>query len=91
MSNIDAALARLACEPGPPELAGIESRVLARVAARPASRSGFGAETIAIGMALAMGMVAAGVPAEPATAESVLSPLGDHSPLAPSTLLASQP
>lgn len=86
MDDLDAVLMRLAHAPVPASLDGIEARVLARIAARPAVRVGMGVGAMTIAAALVMGMVGAGVPAKQASAAS-LSPLGPVSPLAPSTLL----
>ena len=90
MDNLDAVLMRLAQSPVPASLDGIEARVLARIAARPAVRVGMGVGTMTIAVALIMGMVGAGVPANQASATS-LSPFGPVSPLAPSTLLLGAP
>ena len=90
MDNLDAVLMRLAQAPVPASLDGIEARVLARIAARPAVRVGMGVGTVTIAVALIMGMVGAGVPANQASATS-LSPLGPVYPLAPSTLLLGTP
>lgn len=89
MDDIDEALTRLARAPVPAALDGLEARVLARIATPPASRAGLGVGAVAIA-ALAIGMIGAGIPASAGTAAS-LSPLGAHSPLAPSTLLAGTP
>lgn len=91
MDDLDAVLIRLAQAPVPASLAGIEGRVLARIAAPPAVRVGMGVGAMAIGAALVMGIVGAGVPAKGASAASFLSPLGPASPLAPSTLLVGAP
>ena len=61
-------------------LDGIEDRVLARIAVRPAARAGMGIGAMAITAALVMGIFGAGVPAKEASAAS-LSPLGPVSPL----------
>lgn len=90
MDDLDAMLTRLANAPVPPALDAIEGRVLARIASRPAARTGLGVGVLGVAMALAMGVVAGGAPA-PAYAVSSLSPLGPDSPLAPSTLLAGEP
>jgi len=88
MENIDEALRRLALAP---VLAGLEDRVLARIAAQPAARTGLGLGALTITGALVMGMIGAGVPGRPAAAMSPLAPLGLQSPFAPSTLLAGVP
>jgi hypothetical protein len=90
MDDLDAVLMRLAQAPVPASLDGIEARVLARIAARPAVRVGMGIGAMTIAAALVMGMVGAGVPAKQASAAS-LSPLRPVSPLAPSTLLLGAP
>ena len=90
MNDLDAVLKKLARAPAPASLDGIEDRVLARIAARPAVRVGMGVGAMTIAVALVMGMVGAGVPAKEADATS-LSPLGPGSPLAPSTLLVGAP
>ena len=84
--DLDAVLMRLAQAPVPASLDGMEDRVLARVAARPAARAGLGVGAMTIAAALVMGIFGAGVPAKEASAAS-LSPLGPVSPLAPPTLL----
>lgn len=91
MDDLDAVLMRLAQAPVPASLDGIEARVLARIAARPAVRVGMGVGAMTIAAALVMGMVGAGVPVKEASAASSLSPLGSVSPLAPSTLLVGAP
>lgn len=91
MNDIDEALKRLARAPAPPGLEGLEDRVLARIAAQPAARTGMGWGALTIAAALVMGMAGAGVPRQPAAAMSSLAPLGPSSPLAPSTLLAGVP
>ena len=88
--DLDAVLMRLAQAPTPASLDGIEDRVLARIAVRPAARAGMGIGAMAITAALVMGICGAGVPAKEASAAS-LSPLGPVSPLAPSTLLVGEP
>lgn len=89
MDDLDRALARLAGAPVPAALDGIETRVLARIGARPTARgAGIGIGVVMIA-ALAMGMAGAG---EPASARGPsLAPLGGASPLAPSTLLIGNP
>ncbi|MBI0476949.1 hypothetical protein D9601_16470 [Sphingomonas sp. MA1305] len=91
MDDLDAVLTRLARAPVPASLDGIEARVLARIAARPAARAGMGLGAMTIAVALGMGILGAGVPAKEASAASTLSPLGPVSPLAPSTLLVGAP
>ena len=90
MDDLDAVLTRLAHAPVPASLDGIEARVLARIAVRPAVLVGMGVGAMTIAVALVMGVVGAGVPAKEASAAS-LSPLGPVSPLAPSTLLLGAP
>lgn len=91
MDDLDKALARLAGEPVPAELDGIEAGVLARISARPAAqRAGIGIGIMTTIAALLIGMAGAGVPAT-ATSAASLSPLGGSSPLAPSTLLIGEP
>ncbi|MEG3126050.1 hypothetical protein [Sphingomonas sp. GB1N7] len=91
MDDLDTALARLAHAPVPASLDGIEARVMARIAARPAAHAGLGIGAVTIAAALVMGIVGAGFPAQPARAISSFSPLGPGSPLAPSTLLGGAP
>lgn len=90
MDDLDELLGRLARAPVPPALASLEDRVLARIAAKPAAQVGIGLSVATVVAALIMG-VAAGGAAAPASAVSTLAPLGSHSPLAPSTLLAGTP
>ncbi len=85
MNDLDDMLARLARAPIPQALDGLEERVLAQIAIPRASRAGLGVSAITI-VALAIGVIGAGLPASPSTA-SPLSPFGANSPLAPSTLL----
>ena len=91
MDDLDALLARLAHAPLPPALDYLEVRVLARIAAQPSARSGFGFGAIAIGAAMILGVAGAGVPVTPVFAVASLAPLGLSSPLAPSTLLMGAP
>ncbi len=91
MDDLDAMLMRLAHEPMPACLDTVETRVFARIAAQPAARMGMAAGAMTIALALAMGILGAGVPAGQAGAVSPLSPLGPISPLAPSTLLVGEP
>lgn len=85
MDDIDEALTRLARAPVTVALDGMEARVLARIAAPPATRAGLGIGAITVA-ALAIGMIGAGFPAAPSSA-APLSPFGANSPFAPSTLL----
>ena len=89
MGDIDEALAKLARAPFPhaPDL--FEARVLTRIGATTVSRPGIGMGAISA-VALAIGVVGAGVPASPSNA-ATLSPFGVNSPLAPSTLLTGLP
>ncbi len=91
MDNLDALLMRLANAPVPASLDGIEARVLARISARSVTRVGIGIGAMTIAAALMMGIFGAGVPANRASAASLLFPLGPGSPLAPSTLLVGTP
>lgn len=88
MNDIDEALRMLARAPAP---AGLEERVLARIAAQPAPRTGLVSGALTMAAALVMGMIGAGLPGHSAAAMSPLAPLGPNSPLAPSTLLAGVP
>lgn len=91
MSDLDRALARLAGAPAPAALDGIEARVLARIASRPAVRqAGLGVGAAITIAALAIGMIGADLPATASPTPS-LAPLGGDSPLAPSALLAGEP
>jgi len=87
MNDLDAVLMRLAHAPVPTGLDGIEARVLARIGARPAVRTGMGISVVTIAAALVMGVLGAGFPAKKAGAVSQFALLGPASPLAPSTLL----
>ena len=58
--DLDAVLMRLAQAPVPASLDGMEDRVLARVAARPAARAGLGVGAMTIAAALVMGIFGAG-------------------------------
>lgn len=89
MDDLDTLLRQLARLPVPPGLALIEDRVLARLSARSAARTGFGLSIGAVAAALVMG-IAGSVPAS-ASGASPLAPLGPSSPLAPSTLLVGTP
>lgn len=89
MDDIDRALARLAELPAPIALDGMEARVLARISAGPAPRTGLHVGAVVVA-ALVIGIVGGGVPATATNAAS-LSPLTGGSPLAPSTLLAGAP
>lgn len=89
MDDLDALLTRLAQAPVPTSLDGMEARIFARIAARPA-RARIGIGSAAIAVALGMGVVGAGVPARE-TSVSPLSLLGPVSTLAPSTLLGGEP
>ncbi|WP_189677740.1 hypothetical protein [Sphingomonas glacialis] len=91
MDDLDAVLTMVAHAPVPASLDGMEAKVLARIAARPAARAGMGIGAMTIAAALIMGVFGAGFPAREAGAVSALSPLGPMSPLAPSVLLAGAP
>ncbi|UAJ12425.1 hypothetical protein [Polymorphobacter megasporae] len=91
MDDLDEVLARLAHAPVPASLDGLESRVLARINARPAVRAGMGVGAMTIAAALVMGIFGAGFPTREARAVSALSPLGSVSSLAPSNLLIGAP
>jgi hypothetical protein len=89
MDDLDRTLAKLAGAPVPAELAIIDARVLARIGARPDARAaGLGIGMVAVA-ALVIGMAGARLPA-PVRAGASLAPLGGVSPLAPSTLLATE-
>ena len=89
MDDLDRALARLADVPAPTALDDMEARVLARISAGSAPRTGLHVGVVIIA-ALAIGVAGGGVPAT-ASAPGSLSPLTGGSPLAPSTLLAGAP
>ena len=89
MDDLDRALATLAGVPAPAALDGMEARVLARISAGPAPRTGLHVGAVIVA-ALAIGVAGGGVPAT-ATEAASLSPLTGGSPLAPSTLLAGAP
>jgi hypothetical protein len=91
MNDLDTMLTKLAMEPVPADIDGMEARVLARIAARPIARVGMGVGATTVAAALVMGILGAGVPAKQASAMSLVSPLGPLSPLAPSTLLLGEP
>ena len=84
MTDIDAVLARMAVEPVPAGLAAIDSVVLARIAAGPATTVGTGIGLLAILIAAGLGLAGAGVPSAPAQAAL---PFGIGGAPAPSTLL----
>jgi len=87
-SDIDEALRRLgtASHPG---LDGLEDAVLAGVKARREARTGIRMAALAGIGAIALGAVAGGPAAQPASA-SALAPFGTAAPLAPSTLLGTE-
>ena len=89
MDDLDRALARMADLPAPTALDDMEARVLARISAGPAPRTGLHVGAVVIA-ALAIGMAGGGVPAT-ATEAASLSPLTGDLPLSPSTLLAGAP
>lgn len=90
MDDLDRALARMASAPIPAALQGIEAHVLARIGdGSSVRRAGLGIGVVTIA-ALGLGMVGAELPATASPVVS-LAPLGGSSPLAPSTLLASEP
>jgi hypothetical protein len=91
MDDLDEVLMRLAHAPVPASLDGLEARVLARIAARPAARAGMGVGAMTIAAALVVGIFGSYFPAREAGAVSALSPLGPGSPLAPSNLLVGAP
>lgn len=88
MDDVDRALARMADLPAPIALDDMEARVLARISAGPAPRTGLHVGAVIVA-ALAIGVVGGGVPASASRAAS-LSPLTGGSPLAPSTLLVGE-
>ncbi|MBB4100438.1 hypothetical protein [Sphingomonas kyeonggiensis] len=87
-SDIDEALRRLgtASHPG---LEGLEDSVLAGVKSRREARAGIRMAALAGVGAIALGTLAAGPTAPPASA-SPLAPFGAAAPLAPSTLLVTE-
>jgi len=87
-SDIDEALRKLgtASHPG---LEGLEDAVLAAVKSRRETRTGIRMAALAGVGAIALGTIAAGPAARPASA-SALAPFGAAAPLAPSTLLESE-
>ncbi len=86
-SDIDDALERLACAGPHPGLAGIEERVLSRIAAEPSGMTALGTTLGAAIFALLLGVVSNAIPSSQARAMPVLAPFGAPSALAPSTLL----
>ncbi|WP_254447735.1 hypothetical protein [Sphingomonas sp. ID1715] len=82
-------LARLASAPVPAELARIDAVVLERITARPAPMFGYAALAGAAFLALLTGVAGGMWPGSPQHAPETLTPFGPSSPLAPSTLLAS--
>lgn len=91
MDELDALLARLACAPQPASLDEIDAKVFARIAIRPVVQFGLGISAMTVAVALAIGIVGAGIPARGAGAVTPLSPLGPELALAPSTLLGGEP
>ena len=89
MDDLDLMLARLASAPVPAELASIDAAVLERIAARPAPMFGYAAVAGAAILALLTGVAGGMWPGNPQHASETLTPFGPSSPLAPSTLLAS--
>ncbi len=85
-TDIDTALRRLSA-PDHPSLDGIEDAVMAGVRAQRETRTGIRMAAFAGVGAVALGTVAAGPGAPPASA-APLAPFGVAAPLAPSTLLA---
>lgn len=85
-TDIDTALRRLSA-PDHPGLDGIEDAVMAGVRAQREKRTGIRMAAFAGIGAVALGTVAAGPGAPPASA-APLAPFGVAAPLAPSTLLA---
>lgn len=88
--DIDRALKLLADAPTPPELAGLEAAVLARISAarRSDQRSPLRLGAIAAVGAAVIGLASTGMSAATPQAVPTLSPFGPSMPLAPSTLLA---
>ena len=89
MDDVDRALVRLADVPASTALDDMEARVLARISAGSAPRTGLHVGAVIVA-ALAIGVAGGGVPAT-ASAPASLSPLTGDSPLAPSTLLTGAP
>ena len=90
--ELDEALAGLSAAPVHPGLTGIEDRVLSRVRSEAAlaaqATQGLRIGAVAALAALGLG-IAAGSPGAAMPSSVMLSPFGPASPLAPSTLLAS--
>lgn len=87
MDDLDRVLMKLAGAPAPAGLDDIGARVMARIGTRPIMReAGLGIGTVIVA-ALVIGVAGAGL-TPTASAGASLAPLGDVSPLAPSTLLA---
>ena len=86
MSNLDEMLARIGNEPLPSRLAMMDEAVFAGLAQynRPSAAKSFG---IAAVVALAVGVVGAGLPGTPAVAAPSDMPFGVPPALAPSSLL----
>jgi hypothetical protein len=88
IEDLDGALRRLAAGPAHPGLATMDGAVLerARAVRGPSAGVGYALAMLATLSAGGLGLVAAGGQPTPRVA---LAPLGDISPLAPSSLLAS--
>ena len=89
--DLDDALRHLALAPVHKGLLTIDDEVLRRIAVRRQLASGNSAGTMALAgfVAITLGIVSAGVPAESSAAAPTLSPFSPFTPLAPSTLLGS--
>lgn len=90
MSDIDHLLGRVREAPVPSRLAQLDGAVFEDIAARQVNSDGVGVRPIGIAAlaALAIGIFGA-VPGTRGEAVAAASPLGEVSPLAPSTLLDS--
>lgn len=87
MQDLDKMLARLAAEPDPAGLQGIEAAVLARLGAAPRAAAGLGVGAAIVLASLGLGVVSAGSAAMNTQARAQVVPLGLSTSLAPSALL----
>ena len=90
MRNVEDLVIQLGQLPVPQRLAEIDGAMLADVAA---ARAGDLRRPIAFAsvFALVVGMAGAGLPTEPVSAQGLLTPFTDSSPLMPATLLGRTP
>ena len=88
MANLDTLLARLAQEPGPPQLDQLDAHIAAAIDAAAQTHSRRLGLVAVAAAAVTLGVIGGGLAPQPTQAQTFLAPFGPSTPLTPATLLA---